>query len=78
MWLCLATIIFFGFYFLRRCFLLGGRFRLSTPRPCCAHFYLSLLSIRPSQYLSSRIVHLIYTLPTRTLHARTQCLLLHP
>jgi hypothetical protein len=30
------------------------------------------------QYLSSHILHLIYTLPTCTLHACTQCVLLHP
>jgi hypothetical protein len=57
--------------------LLGGRFRLSTFRTCYAHFSLSFLSIRPSHYLSSPLVHLIYTLPTRTLHARTQCIVLH-
>jgi hypothetical protein len=58
----------------------GGRFRFSPPRARCPHFSLPFLSILPSQYLSSRIVHAIYApaLPARTLRARTPCVLLHP
>ncbi|KAJ7870488.1 hypothetical protein B0H14DRAFT_2725896, partial [Mycena olivaceomarginata] len=77
MWLCLVMTISSTFLF-SPLFLPGRRFRLSTPRPCCAYFSLSFLSIRPSQYLSLVSVHHIYTLPTRTLHARTQCVLLRP
>ncbi|KAJ7790628.1 hypothetical protein B0H14DRAFT_2938790, partial [Mycena olivaceomarginata] len=75
MWLCLAMTIFSTCLFSPLFF--AGR-EISLIHASVAH--ISLYHSFPFVYpnISLLFSYLIYTLPTRTLHARTQCVLLHP